>query len=95
MSLFLTPEEIADLTGYKMQACQAKWLRSNGFVFRVSADNRVILARDHVLMLMGPSRPLPRCQGQSRTFHGWGRRSADTCKPPLTAPALSRGFLFL
>ena len=43
MTLVLTPEELACLTGYKQPARQAKWLKANGFKFRL---NRVYDRRD-------------------------------------------------
>lgn len=35
MTLVLTPEELACLTGYKQPARQAKWLKANGLKVRL------------------------------------------------------------
>jgi hypothetical protein len=36
MSLMLTPDELEELTGYKIPACQIRWLKDRGWVFEVS-----------------------------------------------------------
>ncbi len=52
-SLFLTPGELAELTGRTSPAHQRKWLEANGYRFAVNANNRPIVAREHVLTRLG------------------------------------------
>lgn len=51
--LFLTAEELRDLTGYKKPGYQIIWLRGQGFIFRVAADGYPRVDRSHYLKLMG------------------------------------------
>ena len=45
--MFLTEEQVVELTGYKRAADQAKWLKRNGVQhFRQRINGRVIIARD-------------------------------------------------
>jgi hypothetical protein len=47
--MFLTPDELADLTGYKHREKQKAALRSMGYVFTVRPlDGRVLVLRTHV-----------------------------------------------
>lgn len=39
--MFLTPEELEDLTGLKQSAAQIRWLQKNGVEHYVRADGRV------------------------------------------------------
>lgn len=36
--MFLTKEEVRDLSGYKRRTEQAKWLRENGYPFELDKD---------------------------------------------------------
>jgi hypothetical protein len=38
--MFLTPEQVADLTGYVQPAAQIRWLRKNGVQHYVRCDGR-------------------------------------------------------
>lgn len=53
MSLFLTAEELRDLTGYQKPGRQIAWLRAQGFTFRIAADGHPRVDRSHYLKLMG------------------------------------------
>jgi len=53
MSLFLTSDELHELTGYKKPGKQLAWLRGQGFIFRVAADGYPRVDRSHYLKLMG------------------------------------------
>lgn len=44
MTPFLTAEELAELTGYKLAAKQRKWLARNGFPFIENAAGRPIVS---------------------------------------------------
>ena len=45
MSLFLTPDEIQELTGYKRPTDQRRWLQRAGWPFALDANNRPKVAR--------------------------------------------------
>jgi len=38
--MFLTTNELAELTGYSRPSCQIRWLRQNGWPFAVGGDQR-------------------------------------------------------
>ena len=39
-ALFLNPEEIEELTGYKVPAKQSAWLTERGYLHEIGADRR-------------------------------------------------------
>lgn len=43
--MFLTPDELQDLTGYKRNADQRAWLSDRGWRFEVSANGRPVVSR--------------------------------------------------
>lgn len=43
--MFLTPDELEQLTGYKTGKRQCRWLAAHGYSFDVRADGRPALAR--------------------------------------------------
>ena len=45
--MFLTQEELQQLTGYKKPALQRRWLIDNGYNFDIRADGRPIVSRAH------------------------------------------------
>ena len=45
--MFLTEQEIADLTGYKRNADQRRWLTSNGWIFETARTGRPIVSRNY------------------------------------------------
>lgn len=56
--MFLTPEELADLTDRRRPADQARWLRENGYRFALSAAGRLKVLRAEVdRHLLGSHRP--------------------------------------
>jgi phosphohistidine phosphatase SixA len=56
--MFLSPDELADLTDRKRQTDQARWLRENGYRFAVSAAGRLKVLRAEVdRHLLGSHRP--------------------------------------
>ena len=51
---FLSIAELVILTGYKRRSCMIRWLRENGFVFRIGADGLPKVLEEHVrLQLSG------------------------------------------
>ncbi|MDH3671769.1 MAG: DUF4224 domain-containing protein [Gammaproteobacteria bacterium] len=38
--MFLSQDEVADLTGYRRRKCQARWLSANGYRFALNAIGR-------------------------------------------------------
>ena len=63
--LFLLPEELAMLTGFKLPRRQIAWLSSKGWRFEINGNRRPILARKYAEKMLGcggveePSRPQP------------------------------------
>jgi hypothetical protein len=52
-SLFLTPEELTELTGFKAAHCQARWLARNRWRFVLTRHKQPRVARDHFNDRMG------------------------------------------
>ena len=52
IGLFLTKDQILELTGYRRPSNQIRWLRDQGFKFKVAADGkpRVLVAEVNHLM---------------------------------------------
>ena len=50
--MFLTHHEIQELTGYKIPSKQKKWLRDEGFIFKVACDGKPRVLRSEVLAKM-------------------------------------------
>lgn len=53
MNLFLTPEEMFELTGYKRSLQQIKWLDNHGWIFTQNANNRPIVTRKYAEAKLG------------------------------------------
>jgi hypothetical protein len=51
--MFLTQEEIKQLTGYKNPSAQMRWLQREGFYFRVAADGRPRVLKQFVINTLG------------------------------------------
>lgn len=45
--MFLTQDELSELTGYQLPAWQARWLVAHGWRFERSATGRPIVSRAH------------------------------------------------
>ena len=56
-SLFLSKDEIAELTGYKLPAHQRRWLQERGWIFERNATNRPIVGRAYALSRLGGTKP--------------------------------------
>jgi hypothetical protein len=55
-SIFLSQDELVELTGRKHRACQARVLRGLGIEHKVRADGRVMVLRQHVKEQFGARR---------------------------------------
>lgn len=53
--MFLTPTELAELTGYQRHADQRKWLTARGWLFETSATGRPVVARSYAESRLGGS----------------------------------------
>ncbi|MEW7987913.1 MAG: DUF4224 domain-containing protein [Candidatus Thiodiazotropha sp.] len=51
--MFLTPEEVHDLTGYQTPARQIKWLRANNYPYEVGGDRQPKVLRSLVVTRLG------------------------------------------
>lgn len=66
-SLFLSKDEVAELTGYKLPAHQGRWLKEHGWVFERNATNRPIVGRDYARSRLGGARQAATVQSPSST----------------------------
>lgn len=48
MELFLSSEQLADMTGYRSGKCQERWLLENGYNFELRSDGRPNVLVDQV-----------------------------------------------
>jgi len=55
--MFLTTDQIADLTGYQRHADQRKWLTARGWVFEVAATGRPIVSAAYAEQRLGGTEP--------------------------------------
>ena len=53
--LFLTPVELEELTGYKINSKQVQWLAARGWRYEVSAIGRAKVSRSYCEARMGVS----------------------------------------
>lgn len=51
--IFLMPEEVEVLTGFKTSARQVAWLRIKGWRFELNGNKRPIISRRYAEMLLG------------------------------------------
>jgi hypothetical protein len=51
--LFLEPEEVEVLTGFKSLARQVGWLRAKGWRFELNGNRRPIIARKYAEKMLG------------------------------------------
>jgi hypothetical protein len=56
MTMFLTDDEIHELTGYKRNADQRRWLTARGWRFEVSAGGKPIVSRQHAEAMLSGAR---------------------------------------
>ncbi len=65
--MFLTSDEIAQLTGRVQAAAQVRWLKKEIWVFTVDSDGRPVIARAYAERMLGavikPKRRGPRLDG--------------------------------
>ena len=65
MTLFLSKEELADLTGLVRKSAQIRWLRDHGYLCEVDARGRPRVLMSHVMRKLGgdvqsePRKPRP------------------------------------
>ena len=55
--LFLTLEELSQLTGFKTPARQVEWLRTKGWRFEINGNRRAIVARKYAEKMLGCGAP--------------------------------------
>lgn len=51
--LFLTEEELAELTGRSRSDCQRRWLEKNGWIHTVNLNGRPVVSRAYVEKRLG------------------------------------------
>lgn len=58
--MFLTSDDIKDLTGYKTHAKQIGWLMQNGIKFLISQDGKPRVLVSHLQEIMGSTKQVKR-----------------------------------
>lgn len=53
LPIYLTIEELKEITGRVNATAQIKWLRSQGFTVLLRADGRPLVSRNHFEAMMG------------------------------------------
>ncbi len=53
MSLFLTSDEICELTGRKLRSAQLRWLMDRGWIFETNAAGKPLVLRSYVDRRLG------------------------------------------
>ena len=76
--IFLTADELADLTGFKARHCQAKWLERNRWRFALTRRREPRVARDHFNERMG-------CGGRAATHAEVINQAAGAAQPNFSA----------
>lgn len=56
--MFLTKQELHDLTGYALSAWQRRWLDKHGYIYEVSATGAVKVLRSFVERKMNSAAPV-------------------------------------
>lgn len=51
--MFLTADQLSELTGYQRHADQRKWLKARGWVFEVAATGRPIVSQAYAQQRLG------------------------------------------
>ncbi len=51
--MFLTPEQLVEMTGFKHRPQQIRWLRENGYPFEIGGDGRPRVLTATVLAKLG------------------------------------------
>lgn len=55
--MFLTPEDLHELTGFVRPSKQIDWLTKQGIVFRIAGDGHPRVMTDHLRKVMGVAAP--------------------------------------
>lgn len=55
--MFLSAEEVAELTGYQKPSAQVRWLEAERFGFVVGGDGQPKVLREVVLSRLGSTKP--------------------------------------
>ena len=66
--MFLTPDEIATLTGRKRRREQIAWLKARGYRHEINARGEIVVARGHVNHKLGAGEP-PAPEPDFSVFH--------------------------
>ncbi|MDR2990892.1 MAG: DUF4224 domain-containing protein [Burkholderiaceae bacterium] len=64
--LLLSPDELIEVTGYRVSAMQIRWLRGKGWRFEVNGNRRPIVARKYAEKMLGCG--IPEEQGYKPNF---------------------------
>ena len=67
-TLFLTPDELVELTGYRRKSAQIAWLSTHGWRFAVSAGGYPRVARAYLERRMVARSPGPAVESAAPDF---------------------------
>ena len=56
-AVYLTQDEIIEITGRVKPSAQYRWLNANGFTAKLRADGRPLVSRAHFLLVMDGQLP--------------------------------------
>lgn len=82
--MFLTKEELQDLTGGVQRQKMIQWLKDEGFQFRVGLDGLPVVLREHVRVMLGGATPLPKKSEPNLNWSNYGKATQQKKKPART-----------
>lgn len=59
-ALFMTPDDLQELTGYRRHADQRRWLTTHGWRFEVSATGKPTVSRQYAETMLSGQREEPK-----------------------------------
>lgn len=68
MALFLTPDELRDLTGLVIPAYQRRWLQRHGYPFETNASGKPKVLRIFLMQKLGMMQPPSMGMSQEPNF---------------------------
>jgi hypothetical protein len=72
MSMFISSNELAELTGYKVGFYQAQWLKDHGYPYELTISGKPRVLRAFVEKRLGLASVIPKSQTEP-DFSSWKR----------------------
>jgi len=70
MNLFMLEEDVKQLTGYKSQKCQIKWLCQNGIKHAIGIDGKPRVLLSHLEQVLGQKVNVRKAKNNEPDFDG-------------------------